>query len=497
MAVHNLVIFWRDEQARCFTAWHFQPPSRERASERAQKILSAVAQLSALQIYGSALDNSPLRFASDKPAPPSGTDTRLEVSLTPTIKEEVGGGQIRFSLPGPTQSFSLLVAQKQFSSPAWQLLEKEVISYLCSPKGIPVSVSPDHLQRAEIAHLDSQPRPQLGEAPFDAALARTQEALEAAHRAYQHTPTQKVIDRLERLKERLKLLQTWSKIEANFLSALEQSLQISLTPQLIAKLINIIPTTPLHREVLMTEQNVSTESSLLPKAPQQEEAALWEDVPKAHFSQPDMWTHRSQLRQVHGLNERTYYRWLKELGINRSLPAEGNARVALFYRPDVAKALSLFDSQPRRAQVAKATSAVSKTTAEPALASSQLSSLVNMVSDLAAQQKAFNTALSRLEARLTEQRQADLNQIGKQITEMARKQEEISLRLPQGHLLDLMAQLVNLNQLPAAIRKLNSNVKKLAEPKAITTKAKATKVKATKVKAATKARGKKKSATAK
>jgi hypothetical protein len=187
----------------------------------------------------------------------------------------------------------------------------------------------------------------------------------------------------------------------------------------------------------MTQQNVSTESSLLPKAPQQEEAALWEDVPKAHFSQPHMWTHRSQLRQVHRLNERTYYRWLKELGINRSLPAEGNARVALFYRPDVAKALSLFDSQPRRAQVAKATSAVSSTTAEPALASSQLSSLVNMVSDLAAQQKAFTTALSSLETRLTEQRQADLNQIGEQITELARKQDEISLRLPQGHLLDL------------------------------------------------------------
>jgi hypothetical protein len=55
-----------------------------------------------------------------------------------------------------------------------------------------------------------------------------------------------------------------------------------------------------------------------------------------------------------------------------------------------------------------------------------------------------------------------------------------------------MAQLVNLNQLPAAIRKLNSNVKKLAEPKA-----KATKVKATKVKAATKAKGKKKRAKSK
>jgi hypothetical protein len=89
-----------------------------------------------------------------------------------------------------------------------------------------------------------------------------------------------------------------------------------------------------------------------------------------------------------------------------------------------------------------------------------------MVADLSAQQKALTTALSRLEARLTEQRQADLNQIGQQMTELARKQEEISSRLPQGHLLDLIAQLVNLNQLPTLLRKLNTKVQKLVEPKA-------------------------------
>ena len=103
-----------------------------------------------------------------------------------------------------------------------------------------------------------------------------------------------------------------------------------------------------------------------------------------------------------------------------------------------------------------------------------------MVADLSTQQKAFNTALSKLETRLTEQRQADLNQIGQQMTELARKQEEISNRLPHGHLLDLIAQLVNLNQLPTAIRQLNSNVKKLAKPKA------------KKPKASTSAKGKKK-----
>jgi hypothetical protein len=494
MDAHNLVVFWRDQQARCFTAWHFQPSSGERASQRAQKILSVLTQLSGLQIYGAALDDIVLRFDPDNVVPPFGTETRLEVSLTPTIKGEVGGGQIRFSIPGPTASLSQIVAAKQFSSLEWQLLEQEIISYLCSPKWVKVSISPAHLQKAEIAHLDSLHRPQPGQAPIDSALDRTEEALQAARRQFQQQQTQKLLDRVEKYQQRLNLLQRWKEMEAKLFSQVQSHLapQVSHLPLIIAKTIAVSPTTSTNKEVAMTEQNVSSQSLLLPKAPPQQEAALWEDVPQDHFSMPQMWTHRSQLRSDHGLNERTYYRWLRELGLKRSLPAEGNARVALFYRPDVAKALALFDSQPHRAQIDKTTGAASKTTAELALASSQLSSLVNMVSDLAAQQKAFNTALSRLEARLTEQRQADLNQIGEQINELARKQDEISLRLPQGHLLDLMAQLVNLNQLPAAIRKLNSNVKKLAEPKA-----KATKVKATKVKAATKAKGKKKRAKSK
>jgi hypothetical protein len=213
-----------------------------------------------------------------------------------------------------------------------------------------------------------------------------------------------------------------------------------------------------------------------------------------------MWSHRSQLRADYNLNERTYYRWIKELGLNRSLPAEGNKRVALFYRPDVEKARAQSQSQASRTLAAAPVSSSSSMPAEPALASSQLSSLVNMVSDLVAQQKAFNTALARLETRLTEQRQLDLEQINYQMTEIDRKQSEMANRLPQDHLLDLMAQLVNLNQLPSAIRHLNSNVKKLApkakstNAKAKATKVKATKVKAAKVKAATKAKGKNKSA---
>jgi len=493
MATHNLVIFWRDQQARCFTAWHFKSSSGERPSQRAQKILSVLTQISGLQIYGAALYELLLRSDPDNVVPPLGTDTRLEVSLMPTNKEAVGGGQIRFSIPGPTQSFSQIVAAKQFSSLVWQLLEQEVISYLCSPSGIPVSVSPDHLIKAEITHLDSLHRPQLEEAPIDSAIARTEEALQSARRQFQQNQTQKLLDRVEKHLSRLALLQKWQEMEAILFSEVhkKQTQKIDLLPLIQAKTIAILPPTSHIKEVVMTEQNVSSQSLLLPKSPLQEKAALWEDVPQDHFSLPSMWTHRSQLRSDHGLNERTYYRWIKELGLNRSLPAEGNARVALFYRPDLERALAQSDQTSRHSQTAQAAAVASSQAAEPALVSSQLSSLVNMMADLAAQQKAVTTALSSLETRLTEQRQADLNQIGQQITEMARKQEEISLRLPQGHLLDLIAQLVNLNQLPSAIRQLNSNVKKLAPNAKAKAKATKAKAKATKVKAATKTKRKK------
>src|SRR5207253_11022892 len=89
MNIHQLVIFWRDEQSRCFTAWHFQPRPQEHATTRAQKILAALAQLSGLQIYGAALDAEPLRFFVDKPAPSRGTDTRLQINLTPSAKSQV------------------------------------------------------------------------------------------------------------------------------------------------------------------------------------------------------------------------------------------------------------------------------------------------------------------------------------------------------------------------------------------------------------------------
>jgi predicted transcriptional regulator len=51
---------------------------------------------------------------------------------------------------------------------------------------------------------------------------------------------------------------------------------------------------------------------------------------------------------------------------------------------------------------------------------------------------------------------------------LAQQQAEMAAQLPQGHFLDLIAQLVSLNQLPNLLKKLNSNLQKLVKPKAKT-----------------------------
>jgi hypothetical protein len=463
MGVHQLAIFWRDEQARGFTAWHFQPAPQERAAHRAAKILSAAMQLSALRIYGAVVDTSQLRFEPAQFVPARGIDTRLEVSLMPTAKSKVGSGQLKFSIPGPSSALYSAVTAQQFSSPEWQLLEQEVIPYLCSPSGVKASVSPDRLLKAEIVTLPEGPMP--GQAPIDAALARTEEAVEAAKLRYQQLLTPKLKERIAKYQARLELLEKWREIEAALFSKAEE-LPSATRPVIIER-----------KEEIMTEQKISSDADLLPTIPASEEADWWTDVPQAHFSIPQMWIHRLEIRQLYGLNERTYYRWinsLKEYGLSRSRSAQGNARVTLFYRPDLERALEAAEAAEAARRPVKAIP-ISSTTQMPqtaavqlGFAASQLTSLANMAADLSAQQKALAAAFSRLEAGLIEQRQADLSEINQQLMKLAQQQAEMAAQLPQGHFLDLIAQLVSLNQLPNLLKKLNSNLQKLVKPKAKT-----------------------------
>src|SRR5438034_3540767 len=114
MRVTQLAVFWRDEQARCFTAWHFQPAQGERDIVRAGKILTVLTQFSALQLYGAALDDQPLPIEQVRPAPAHGTAYRLQADLYPNaeVNPKIGINFIKFSLPGPITEIIDLVESK-------------------------------------------------------------------------------------------------------------------------------------------------------------------------------------------------------------------------------------------------------------------------------------------------------------------------------------------------------------------------------------------------
>ncbi len=64
----------------------------------------------------------------------------------------------------------------------------------------------------------------------------------------------------------------------------------------------------------------------------------WADVPMEHFQAPEVWLRRIQFKDIYHISDRAYFRWierLKENGLNRSLPASRDSRVALFYKPDI------------------------------------------------------------------------------------------------------------------------------------------------------------------
>lgn len=488
MSIHQLVLFWRDTSARCFTAWHFQVPPGERATPRAYELWQAVSQLTHLQIYGAVLDTTPLRLITLSPVPETGTNTRLQVSLWPTNPKQVGSGQLRFSIPGPTSSLARVVSDQEFTAWEWQLIEQTLIPYLCSPTGVKVSVSPAHLHQAQIIQL---PATELGtkQSPLAAALLHTQEALQSAQRSYQHLPTPKVAARVAKYQTRLAHLHTWQTIEQECFEQVSQIATRDLSADVIPQSL-LLSLSPISQEAQMTllppTQNVSQTSLFLPIPPP--DPAIWQDVPADHFTSPQHWVHRTQLREWFQLNERSYYRWINEMkqyGLERSLPASGNARVTLFYRPDIeaATARATPPSPSSLAAPARQTSLAPTQPPTPTTDNnSQLSLLVRELTAIRQQQQALTQSIARLETNLAEQRQTDLDQINQQFAKLTSQQATISTQQPQGQFLDLLAQLVNLNQLPALLRQLTNAVQKMAQPRSPRSSAKAKPASTTKAK---------------
>src|ERR1051326_7890525 len=236
MKVDQLVVFWRDDQVRCFTSWHFLAGKGERAHHRARQMLTLLEQFTTLQIYGAALNSEMLPLDHAKPAPVRGTDMRLQVTLYPNqpINPRAGINYIKFSIPGPSQELIDIVESKRFRHSRWLLLEKEIWRYLCLPDGTKIKSSGERLYRAEINYLDLEHRPQPNHPPLQAAIARTTEDLQIARSSLQKIDTPRERRRVEKYQARLDDLYTWQYLEKNCFDAIESLPLVSLNEQLPA-----------------------------------------------------------------------------------------------------------------------------------------------------------------------------------------------------------------------------------------------------------------------
>src|SRR5207253_178522 len=154
----------------------------------------------------------------------------------------------------------------------------------------------------------------------------------------------------------------------------------------------------------------ATPGNYLPIAPAASAAQLWQDVPAAHFQDPAWWLHRTKLKQLYGIQERSYFRWLQKLqaqGLSRFLPAQQDQKIKLFYRPDVERAVAnLSATQPHLGRPAQVTSprpdAVhTAQISPPQLAPAQLTSLQDQIATINAKQdnqaQAINTLNNQLD----------------------------------------------------------------------------------------------------
>src|SRR5262249_34578912 len=158
------------------------------------------------------------------------------------------------------------------------------------------------------------------------------------------------------------------------------------------------------------KDQTATIDNYLPIAPAASAAQLWQDVPAAHFQDPALWLHRTQLKQLYSIQERSYFRWLQKLqahGLSRLLPAQQDQKVKLFYRPDVDRAVPKRPAtNPRLGRPAQV-----KTPARPAaariaqisppqLAPDQMTTLQDQIATLNAKQDNQAQAINALNNQL-------------------------------------------------------------------------------------------------
>jgi hypothetical protein len=133
MNFHTVALFWRDQQACCFTSFRFFDEAAP--LERAGIIAAAIEQLSALQLYCVIADYQVLPWTSFRQSPKSGTEKRVEIALYPSepLNPKAGITTLKITIPGPNKAISGIFTSSDFDHPYWRLLEKEIIPYLRLP----------------------------------------------------------------------------------------------------------------------------------------------------------------------------------------------------------------------------------------------------------------------------------------------------------------------------------------------------------------------------
>ena len=185
-----------------------------------------------------------------------------------------------------------------------------------------------------------------------------------------------------------------------------------------------------------------------------EQAAVWQDLPLEHFQDADMWLHRTQMKAMYGISERSYFRWIDKLraaGLVRSRPAQIDGKVKLFYRPDVDQAITRAAAIiPRRGRRAKAFAApaaappaiVTSITQPDAITGAAIASLQAQQISLQKQHDVLANSLARIEASLAALAQP---------------------AVPQARVFDLLEKFASFNQLTPLLAKLANQINRLPD----------------------------------
>lgn len=339
--------------------------------------------------YGVIVNQQIIDWQPQQPAPPSGTARRVEITLYPEEPLNPRAGITLFlhhDFRPKTCYF------RDFYRLTCQLLTSLLANVgtrghrLRRPKGLPVApqLGAARIQRARLVEISEPYRPQQNRPPVDSAssatikkLAEDRSLLCRAQRANQ--PFEWELGKVERYQRKLDQLQTLHRLEQ------EVGLKLPATKTLEEQ--------PLEEgkpsEVIALRIDKTDDLPLIPSPLPPE----WAELPAQDFANHELWAQIGQLKTKFKItSERSFPRTithLKSLGL-RTLPAQQDARIKLFYRP-AEERLSKIIQKPHFG-------ATSPTPADQpsTITHNQFTAIWQAIKELQAQQQTLREALAQL-----------------------------------------------------------------------------------------------------